>query len=149
MEQTELGGPAGVIDANDSSPQLPEPFEKSAIMATNNSPHARQQLGTNDGMVGLGLGPGLALEAQAVQQRQTQPPDRQPCPFATVSTRYNKLSKGDAGYGGDPFSPSPLISSTNKAGPTGPHVAIPEGLLSKKLRSLGVKSPGGRQNDDA
>lgn len=46
-------------------------------------------------------------------------------------TLYEKLSKGDLGYGGNPFAP---VVNGSPAGAA-------EGLLSQRLRSLGVKPP--------
>ncbi|KAH8880635.1 hypothetical protein GQ53DRAFT_773959 [Thozetella sp. PMI_491] len=48
--------------------------------------------------------------------------------------RYDKLSKGDIGYGGNAFAPT--ANGTGGAGAT-------EGLLSKRLRSLGVQGREG------
>ncbi|KAL7950138.1 hypothetical protein V8C42DRAFT_309586 [Trichoderma barbatum] len=45
-------------------------------------------------------------------------------------SQYEKLNKGDAGYGGNAFSHSTTSSSPGMA---------PEGLLSQRLRGLGVK----------
>lgn len=53
-----------------------------------------------------------------------------------TTTKYDKLSKGDFGYGGL------LAARSNSAG------AAPEGLLSKRLRSLGG-SGGGQMNINA
>ncbi|TPX15087.1 uncharacterized protein E0L32_004917 [Thyridium curvatum] len=49
-----------------------------------------------------------------------------------VASRYNKLSKGDLGYGGNMFASSGLGSGASPGG-------VAEGLLSQRLRSLGVQ----------
>ncbi|UNI13429.1 hypothetical protein JDV02_000177 [Purpureocillium takamizusanense] len=57
------------------------------------------------------------------------------------ASQYEKLNKGDAGYGGYSFNGSP----TGSGSPVGT-----EGLLSQRLRSLGVKTkkaPQGSQDD--
>lgn len=55
---------------------------------------------------------------------------------------YGKLSRGDVGYGGNAFAPC-LSSSTTSSSSSPPSadgaVAAAEGLLSKRLRSLGVQ----------
>ncbi|KAL2878862.1 hypothetical protein SGCOL_005830 [Colletotrichum sp. CLE4] len=48
--------------------------------------------------------------------------------------RYEKLSKGDVGYGGNAFAPS--------SGRSGSPGGAAEGLLSQRLRSLGVQNQG-------
>lgn len=53
------------------------------------------------------------------------------------SARYAKLNKGDLGYGGNAFSPS------HQSGQGGP-----AGLLSQRLRSLGVKNPEQLQDEN-
>jgi len=52
----------------------------------------------------------------------TGPADPQP------QGKYDKLSKGDVGYGGNAFTPRTTSG------------VIPESLLSKRLRSLGVQT---------
>lgn len=49
----------------------------------------------------------------------------------TTRGRYDKLSKGDVGYGGNAFAPGAANPGANA-----------EGLLSKRLRSLGVQGGG-------
>ncbi|KAK3688543.1 hypothetical protein B0T22DRAFT_380010 [Podospora appendiculata] len=53
-----------------------------------------------------------------------------------LGTKYDKLSKGDVGYGGNAFSP-PLTNG---------HPGVAEGLLSQRLRSLGMQ---GYLSDDS
>lgn len=55
--------------------------------------------------------------------------------FEAQPARYDKLSKGDVGYGGNAF-----------VSPGDGRPAVPESLLSKRLRSLGVHS---QQEDDS
>jgi len=57
---------------------------------------------------------------------------------ASKLARYDKLSKGDVGYGGNAF-PHPTNGSPGAA----------EGLLSKRLRSLGVQSPSAEESEKA
>lgn len=52
--------------------------------------------------------------------------------------RYGKLNKGDVGYGGNAFAPS--------AANNGGRLVAPEGLLSQRLRSLGMQ---GYLSDDS
>ncbi|KAK3323522.1 hypothetical protein B0T19DRAFT_359566 [Cercophora scortea] len=58
-------------------------------------------------------------------------------PVMLGAAKYDKLSKGDVGYGGNAFSP-PLTS--------GGRPGIAEGLLSQRLRSLGMQ---GYLSDDS
>ncbi|KAI1294284.1 hypothetical protein F5Y03DRAFT_373295 [Xylaria venustula] len=51
--------------------------------------------------------------------------------------KYNKLSKGDVGYGGNAF-----------AGLINGNPAIAESLLSQRLRSLGVEKPGQAEREE-
>jgi hypothetical protein len=55
---------------------------------------------------------------------------------------YDKLNPGDAGYGGGNFSTNPI---GNGSGGTHNTAAAAEGLLSKRLRSLGVQQQEPRQ----
>ena len=80
--------------------------------------------------------------ATSEQEGRSRPPSSQQDPMSGLEMtgladdgrRYDKLSKGDVGYGGNAFVPA--VSSGSGA----------EGLLSKRLRSLGVQAPlGGNQ----
>ncbi|KAM7204480.1 hypothetical protein V8F20_003596 [Naviculisporaceae sp. PSN 640] len=48
--------------------------------------------------------------------------------------RYGKLNRGDVGYGGNAFAPLPSATGSN-----GGRLIAPEGLLSQRLRSLGMQ----------
>jgi hypothetical protein len=62
-------------------------------------------------------------------------------PNQPTTTTYDKLSKGDAGYGGGSHpnnNNNNSSSSSSSTHPNAPPPPAPEGLLSKRLRSLGV-----------
>jgi hypothetical protein len=77
--------------------------------------------------IATGLGPPGGLSSQANSCQSTKDSEG----VSTWGpTQYEKLNKGDARYGGKAFSHTPVGSSLGNA---------PEGLLSQRLRSLGVK----------
>lgn len=80
---------------------------------------------------------GRSLEAEVMTGLEITGPTTTAAPVTSI---YDKLSKGDVGYGGNIFS-APLVpngaSSINHGGPR----SGLGGLLSQKLRSLGSPSP--------
>ena len=99
----------------------------------------RSQSDIGDGCHPAGIDPGRSIDMETEYQ-VTSPTQIQPLPSSSFrsgsshsSEGYEKLSKGDSGYGGLFF---------GKDGP----VEGGEGLLARKLKGLGVR--GMRQEDD-
>lgn len=78
-------------------------------------------------------------EAQSPDSSQASRPSTNHSASSTLSGSacYAKLNKGDLGYGGNAFSPPYQFGSGG-----------PEGLLSQRLRSLGVKNHEQHQDGD-